>query len=382
MAPADDRPSRSRGPASRPGRGRPKGRPGAASGRRPSDGRSGSSGGRRSGGAPRKYSKERPPAGRRDRDEQEPIPGNQQWGGLARKGVLRANHDEVRDYEKAQERRRTDDELEPDELAKREARAARREERERRQRELRAEAEAAVSRSGANTPKKAKRAPRPKPALDRAVLPTSPAHGGDEYSMLVKLFGAPQAKKYMRKLAAAAEAFEAERYADVRRTLKPLLEVAPQVAELRELNGLTLYRQGNYRAAAKELEEFRVLAASAEQNPVLMDCYRAQGRWADVAELWTELAEVSPSAPVVNEGRIVMANAMAEQGDLDGAVSLLSKGWKRPSKPRDHHLRRAYALADLYERSGDLPRARALFEWLRTKAPGFVDVAARIRSLR
>ena len=75
-------------------------------------------------------------------------------------------------------------------------------------------------------------------------------------------------------------------------------------------------------------------------------------------------------------------DAIADRGDVDGAVRLLAKGWKRPSQPKDHHLRRAYALADLYERSGDLPRARALFDWIVTKGPGFVDARERLRSLR
>ncbi len=77
-----------------------------------------------------------------------------------------------------------------------------------------------------------------------------------------------------------------------------------------------------------------------------------------------------------------MAGALADQGDLRGAVRLLEKGWKRPPRPRDHHLRRAYALADLYEQSGDVPRARALFGWIVTKEPGFVDADRRLANLR
>ena len=32
------------------------------------------------------------------------------------------------------------------------------------------------------------------------------------------------------------------------------------------------------------------------------------------------------------------------------AIDLLRSGWRWPARPRAHHLRRAYALADLYER--------------------------------
>ncbi len=109
---------------------------------------------------------------------------------------------------------------------------------------------------------------------------------------------------------------------------------------------------------------------------MLADCYRAQGRFADVEALWSELSAVSPSGALVNEGRIVMAGAIADRGDVDAAVRMLAKGWKRPSRPKEHHLRRAYALADLYERSGDVPRARALFDWIVAKDPDFVDSAS------
>jgi hypothetical protein len=47
-----------------------------------------------------------------------------------------------------------------------------------------------------------------------------------------------------------------------------------------------------------------------------------------------------------------------------------------------HHLRMAYALADLYERAGDLPKARELFGRVAASDEDFVDVQARLRALR
>ena len=47
----------------------------------------------------------------------------------------------------------------------------------------------------------------------------------------------------------------------------------------------------------------------------------------------------------------------------------------------EHHLRRAYALADLYERSGDVPQARALFGQLLRADPEFLDVGDRVANL-
>lgn len=75
------------------------------------------------------------------------------------------------------------------------------------------------------------------------------------------------------------------------------------------------------------------------------------------------------------------AGSLADQGRLADAVRLLEKGWKTPKQPKEHHLRRAYALADLYERAGSVPRARQLFGWLAQVAPEFADVDARLDAL-
>lgn len=355
------------------GRGSGRGRPGGGGSK---GGQGAKGGGRTSGGPPRRYSSDKP----QRREDDGSIPGNREWGGLARKGVLRANHDErIQDERKAA---RPEEPLDPEAEAKRVERERRRAERMDRQEDLRRQARSAVERASQAQPSRpTPRAPAAKRALERRDLPSGPARNEDEVVALNRLLGPAEAKKQLRKLRTAAESFEAERYADARKSLKSISELAPSVPEIRELYGLTLYRMGQYKAAAVQLEEFRVLAGSVDQNPVLADCYRAQQRWADVAELWAELAAVSPSADIVNEGRIVMAGSLADQGDLDGAVRMLEKGWKRPARPQDHHLRRAYALADLYDRAGRTPRARELFGWIARHDPDLADVKARLRAL-
>ena len=71
------------------------------------------------------------------------------------------------------------------------------------------------------------------------------------------------------------------------------------------------------------------------------------------------------------------AGALADQGRLADAIALLGKGFRIPKRPMDHHLRRAYALADLYERSGDVPQARLLFTQVARAEPDFLDAAER-----
>ncbi len=185
-----------------------------------------------------------------------------------------------------------------------------------------------------------------------------------------------------RRLAEAAEHFEEDRFADAAKILKKLVDEAPTVPAVRELYGLTLYRQEKWKLAAKELEAYRQISKSSDQLPVLADCYRALRQWALVEECWTEVREVSPSAEIVTEGRIVMAGSLADRERLVDAIRVLEQGWSFPKRPQVHHLRRAYALADLYERAGDVPKARQLFNRIKVVDPTFADVGARIRSLR
>jgi thioredoxin-like negative regulator of GroEL len=185
------------------------------------------------------------------------------------------------------------------------------------------------------------------------------------------------------RLREAGDAFTRGRFEEARRILRPIAEQAPRAPSVRELYGLSLYRLGRWGQAARELEAYRSLTGSVEQNPVLADSYRALGRYAEAEELWDELRAASPRAELVAEGRIVAAGALADQGRLDEAIGVLASGGSRPNrKPQLHHLRMAYALADLYERAGDLPRARELFGRIAASDADFVDVDARLRALR
>jgi tetratricopeptide (TPR) repeat protein len=187
--------------------------------------------------------------------------------------------------------------------------------------------------------------------------------------------------KLAERLGEASHAYDRERYQDARRLLRPLAEEAPRSAAVRELYGLTLYRLGRWRPAIKELEASRSLSPSYDQVPVLMDCLRALRRYREVAALWDEVRAASPSPDVVAEGRIVMASALADQGQLQRAIAMLDKT-RTIRKPREHHLRQWYVLADLYERAGDIPRARDTFARVAAIDPQAFDTSQRVRALR
>ena len=198
---------------------------------------------------------------------------------------------------------------------------------------------------------------------------------------LAQIAGPRRAPRLEERLMEAARAFERERYQDARKVLRRLSEEAPAAASVRELYGLTLYRQGRWAEAAKELEAYRSLTGAVDQHPVLADCYRALGRHAKVAPLWEELREASPSGELVAEGRIVAAGSLADRGDVQGAIRLLEKAQLDVKRPKEHHLRLWYALADLYERAGDVPRARELFRRVAARERDFADVSERLSSL-
>ena len=194
--------------------------------------------------------------------------------------------------------------------------------------------------------------------------------------------GGARGERWFRARAEASEAYAEGRERDAVRMLRPLAKAMPGAPSVRELLGLSLYRSGQYAAATEQLEAFVAITGEVDQHPVLMDCARATGRTDRVDELWQELAAVSPNAQLVTEGRIVMAGSLADRGRVPEAVALLAKrAASVPKRVHEHHLRLWYALADLEERAGNLPRARALFDRVRRYDASFADVAERLAAL-
>jgi tetratricopeptide (TPR) repeat protein len=226
----------------------------------------------------------------------------------------------------------------------------------------------------ASRPKRERKGRAPAPTRRRKVRTTE---AGEELGRIA----GRGARHAQLELARAAEAFTAGRERDAARLLRPLRDAYPDASAVRELLGLSQYRLGQYAAATKELDAFVELTNSVEQHPVLMDCARALGKHRRVEELWEELATASPSGALVTEGRIVLAGSRADQGRLTEAIATLDRRGGTPNRVQDHHVRVWYALADLYERAGDLPKARELFLRIRSHDAGFADVAERLAAL-
>jgi tetratricopeptide (TPR) repeat protein len=198
---------------------------------------------------------------------------------------------------------------------------------------------------------------------------------------LAKVAAAGRQARYQERLASAAEALDRGRFADARRMVQPVLRDLPDMAFGHEIAGLSSYRLGQWRKAAGHLETARLLDGTVNHHAVLADCYRALRRYHEVDTLWRELKEASPAPALLAEGRIVAAGALADQGDLQGALATMAKALEVPKKPRDHHLRQWYVLADLLDRSGDVIKARRYFGLVFEADRQFADVADRLRSL-
>lgn len=193
--------------------------------------------------------------------------------------------------------------------------------------------------------------------------------------------GAARAARYHERLLSAGEALERGRYDDARRMVQPVLRDLPNIALAHEIAGLSFYGKGEWRKAAAELEVARSLEQGVRLHAVLADCYRAMRRYDTVQQLWHELRSASPSHALMAEGRIVAAGALADQGDLPGALEVMVKAREVPRKPREHHLRQWYVLADLLDRSGDIIEARRYFGLVASVDAEYADVVRRLAAL-
>jgi tetratricopeptide (TPR) repeat protein len=197
-----------------------------------------------------------------------------------------------------------------------------------------------------------------------------------------KVLGSRASSRAIKRYEAALQAFEAHRYDDARKILSPMAREYADVSAVREMFGLCLYRGGQWKRALGELE------TAVKLNPdwifnhaVIADCHRALGNHQLVEQYWRELAEASPHPELMAEGRIVMAGSLADRGLFVEAMELMDKAAGDMKRPSEYHLRQWFVIADLYDRQGNVIKARHFFERIALHDAQFVDVAERLSTL-
>jgi len=192
-----------------------------------------------------------------------------------------------------------------------------------------------------------------------------------------------QREKMVTFMSNAAEAYDRHRYEEALRLAKTVAEAVPTVAPVLELAGLAAYRAERFPMARKHLRMAFEITGDAQHLPLVMDCERAARRYTLVEGTFTQLIESEPTAEVLTEGRIVMASSFADQSKFQEAIDLLIKsgGSKVLRNPSGRHVRMWYALADVYDRAGDVASARELFARVVAVDPEAYDAIARLGDL-
>jgi tetratricopeptide (TPR) repeat protein len=193
---------------------------------------------------------------------------------------------------------------------------------------------------------------------------------------------------YMREkmvitLTKAAEGYDRKRYEEALRLGRIVSDAVPGVAPVRELTGLAAYRAERWNMAKIHLRAHFAITGDPEHLPLVMDCDRANRRFRAVEKTYEEVEESEPSADVIAEARIVMASSLADQQRYGEAIDLLVRagGTKILRNPAYRHVRMWYALADIFDRSGDQVSARELFARVVVADPDAYDAQSRLNEL-
>jgi tetratricopeptide (TPR) repeat protein len=154
--------------------------------------------------------------------------------------------------------------------------------------------------------------------------------------------------------------------------------LAPRSARTMELLGLAYYHQGMWKEALRELLNYRRLTSALDQNHVIADCYRAQGRPDRAIEICAEVKPENASPETWAETVIVAAGALADKEDIRGALAMLSRADMGGDSIEPYHLRLWYVMADLLERAGRRREATELWRRIVAEDPDFFDAEQRL----
>ncbi|MEN7973210.1 MAG: hypothetical protein ABFR47_05195 [Verrucomicrobiota bacterium] len=174
----------------------------------------------------------------------------------------------------------------------------------------------------------------------------------------------------LEALGAASEALADGNYQSAVKHGLRAKALAPQSATIRETIGVAAYRVGDWSTALNELRAYRRMAGETTHLPIEMDVLRAQGRNADVEKAWQELEKRGGHGLVMNEGKIVYASYLLDEGRAEEAWKV-AKPPRMEQRPNEGHLRLYYVAARVAAARGDRDTARKLSDEIVTHDPSF-----------
>jgi len=174
----------------------------------------------------------------------------------------------------------------------------------------------------------------------------------------------------LEALGAASEALGDGNYQSAVKHGLRAKSLAPQSATIRETIGIAAYRVGDWSTALTELQAYRRMAGETTHLPIEMDVLRAQGRDKDVELAWKELEKRGGHGLVMNEGKIVYASYLLDQGRADEAWSIV-KPHRMEQRPNEGHLRLYYVAARTAAARGDKRAARKWSDEIIVHDPSF-----------
>lgn len=157
---------------------------------------------------------------------------------------------------------------------------------------------------------------------------------------------------------------------------------AARIGAVREANGVAAYRAGVWAEALTELRAARRISGDPRTLPLIADCERALDRPKQALRALSDpdAARLDPETRA--ELLIVVAGARRDLGQIDAALSVLSRGGLDREHPRPGSARLWYAYGDALEAAGRQQEAATWFAAAAANDPaGESDAAERAAAL-
>jgi len=196
-----------------------------------------------------------------------------------------------------------------------------------------------------------------------------------------------RAKDVKACLALGTSASEEEDHSTATLYLQWAKHLAPRSAVVREALGIALYRAGDFRAALAELQAYRRMSGTTDQNHLIADCIRSEARDLERAVVVgmelveDERAEIERRV----EAAIVVAAVHLAGGRPSRARTVLDQLLSGPiarTVPGPSAVRLLWVAADVAASEGSVPREIAVLERLLSLDATYPDAPERLARLK